>query len=273
LHTPSPLHYTEQPPPVDLAPWVASFWRITGEVEPGRPVAHRILPDGCADIVFDLERARRSAGRSGDLIGPATTALVVTLAGPIDYLGVRFRPGVLGALAGIPAEQLRDCHCSDSDPEFPLAVGAGQLVSVPCIERVPLLIAACRRRIGSLARPDPLVRWAIEAWQGPTPGSYRHVSAVARDLALSERAFERRFVSQVGLTPVQFRRVARFRSVMRRHGAGMRQWAALAALEGFSDQAHLSREFQHLSGLTPGAWARAQESDAGFLQDSGVTTI
>ncbi len=268
-----PIVYEEQAPPADLRSWIASFWRIAGTVEPGRPVQHRILPDGCADIVFDLEVARHTSHPSGDLIGPASGPLLVTLEGRVEYLGVRCRPGVIGSWSGIPAHHLRDAQLAVADQVFPLALDGARLAFVPRDEQMALVIEACRRRTAALARPDPVVRRAILSLQERAPGGYRPVATVARDAALSERAFERRFMGQVGLTPVQFRRVARFRSVLRQHGAGTREWAALAALEGFSDQAHLAREFRYFSGLTPGEWARAQEIDAGFLQDSRVTTF
>lgn len=271
---PPPLCYTEQRPPADLVPWVASFWRIAGAVEHGRAVAHRILPDGCADIVFDLEPARRPpAHRSGDLVGPMSSALVVALEGRIDCVGVRLRPGTVGAFAGLSAVHLRDFQIAGAEQAFPLRVSAAQLASVPGHERLALLIAACRERAAVLAAPDPLVRWAIELWHGRALRARRHVSDVARDVALSERAFERRFVNQVGLTPVHYRRLARFRSALVHHGAGLRDWAELAAAAGFSDQAHLTREFRSFSGLTPTDWACGQGTDAGFVQDCRVTTF
>jgi len=55
------------------------------------------------------------------------------------------------------------------------------------------------------------------------------VSVLTRDVGLSERAFERRFVANVGLTPVSYRRLARLRTVLRLHSQGARGWAAIAA--------------------------------------------
>jgi AraC-like DNA-binding protein len=99
------------------------------------------------------------------------------------------------------------------------------------------------------------------------------ISILVRDLGLSERAFERRFVANVGLTPVRFRRLARLRSVLRLFSDGARDWASMAAATGFSDQSHLVRDFQAFVGLSPTRWAATQAGNAGFLQDGQVTSI
>ena len=96
---------------------------------------------------------------------------------------------------------------------------------------------------------------------------------LTRDIGLSERAFERRFVAQVGLTPVRYRRLARFRAVLRLHASGLEDWSELAASTGFSDQSHLVRDCREFTGLTPTAWADDQAQRAGFLQDGHVTAL
>ena len=135
------------------------------------------------------------------------------------------------------------------------------------------MIGALRRKAGSLNRPDPLVRHALSRWVRAESPDFPSISVLTRDLGLSERAFERRFVANVGLTPVAYRRLARFRSVLRLYGEGSRGWASIAATTGFSDQAHLVRDCRAFTGLTPTEWAVTQMPGAGFLQDGAVTTI
>ena len=258
------LTYVEHLPPPDLAPWVACFWRIVGEAV---DVPHRVLPDGCADLLFDLAGARASGGASTDLIGPMSTAHVVELRGAVDLLGVRLRPGTLAGFAGIRADELLDAV-------VPVSIGmsAAQLAESGGGAR-GLLIGALRRKAGSLNRPDPLVRHALSRWVRAESPDFPSISVLTRDLGLSERAFERRFVANVGLTPVAYRRLARLRSVLRLYARGSRGWAAIAAATGFSDQAHLVRDCRAFTGLTPTEWAASQMPGAGFLQDGAVTTI
>ena len=196
---PSPT-YTEYLPPPDLAPWVACLWRIAGRAV---DVRHRVLPDGCSDLLFDLERARGRGGASTDLVGPMSTALVVPLSGAVDLVGVRLRPGAVTAFAGIPADELLDAAVPTS-----LSVSAEQLADSADGAR-ELLIDALRRKAASVSQPDPLVGHALARWAKAETQDFPSISILTRDLGLSERAFERRFVAKVGLTPVAYRRLAR----------------------------------------------------------------
>jgi AraC-like DNA-binding protein len=265
------LAYSEHRPPPDLTSWIACFWRIRGTVREGTAHPHRVLPDGCADLLFDLESARHAGGSPAELVGPMSQASVYDMRGAIDLLGVRLRPGVVNAFMGIPADRLLDSTA-------PLAeVPASLRLSVPALSEVPeaaiaRLITACRKRVADLRSPDLLIKHALAQWSRAEHGMPA-VSVLARDIGLSERAFERRFAVHVGLTPVRYRRLARLRAVLRLHANGMHDWAALAAATGFSDQPHLVRDCRAFTGLTPSEWATSQEAGAGFLQDGTLTAL
>ena len=83
--------------------------------------------------------------------------------------------------------------------------------------------------------------------QGQLP--IRELSAA---LGLSERQFERRFRKATGLTPKRFGRIRRFRSSVRNVLLDKPQaWTRVAADQGYADQAHMSREFSDMVGLSP----------------------
>jgi AraC-like DNA-binding protein len=264
-----PLSYQEIPPARDLAQWVACFWQIKGEPARGTTYSHRVLPDGCADLIFDLQSARQPA--EGALVGPMSRALVVDLQGPVDLLGVRLRPGAVGRFAGIPAHELLDTSAPLS--VLPRAIRT-ELEDAPTAEaRINGLTRLCRRRIADLSVPDPLVSYAMGRLMPAADRESTAIAVLVRDLGLSERAFQRRFISQVGLTPVCFRRLARVRSVLRAFAGGARDWSAAAANTGFSDQSHLVREWREFVGLSPTQWAATQGYGAGFLQDGQITAL
>jgi AraC-like DNA-binding protein len=267
-----PLSYHEVPPPRDLASWVACFWQIKGEPARDTTCSHRVLPDGCADLIFDFQAVRQAV--EGGFVGPMSHALVVNLQGLVDLLGVRLRPGAVGKFAGIPAHELLDLSAPLTELSQVLQIDVAAFEDDTTMEaRIHRLTQLCRKRIADLATPDPLVRYAMTYLMPSAERESTAIAVLVRDLGLSERAFQRRFMSQVGLTPVCFRRLARVRSVLRAFAGGARDWSAAAANTGFSDQSHLVREWQAFVGLSPTQWAATQGQGAGFLQDGQITAL
>ncbi len=84
------------------------------------------------------------------------------------------------------------------------------------------------------------------------------VDELRRALYVSERTLERRFRSEVGVSPKQAARIARFQAATRKLLASPRVSLGRVAHEcGYYDQAHFNREFRTLAGISPGQW-RAQ---------------
>jgi AraC-like DNA-binding protein len=74
------------------------------------------------------------------------------------------------------------------------------------------------------------------------------VAAAARTLGVSSRSLQRALVRDTGFAPAFWLRLARVRRAAARVDQSL---ADLAADCGFSDQSHMTREFQHWFGLGP----------------------
>jgi AraC-like DNA-binding protein len=84
------------------------------------------------------------------------------------------------------------------------------------------------------------------------------IAQLAQTLGWSERRLLRQFRAATGLTPKQAARLARFERAQR--GLASRaSIAEIAALCGYADQSHMTREFSALAGATP-AQARNDHS-------------
>jgi AraC-like DNA-binding protein len=79
-----------------------------------------------------------------------------------------------------------------------------------------------------------------------------HARATVADVAartyISERELQRRFVHDVGYAPKTLQRVLRLQRFLEVRSVG--DLAGAAALAGYADQSHLSREARRLTGLT-----------------------
>jgi AraC-like DNA-binding protein len=79
------------------------------------------------------------------------------------------------------------------------------------------------------------------------------VAAAGRASGRSHRSFVELFRRAVGLTPKRYCRVRRFQRALALPRGSL---GALALAAGYSDQAHFTREFRALAGLTPGEYRR-----------------
>ncbi|OYN94273.1 AraC family transcriptional regulator [Enemella evansiae] len=97
------------------------------------------------------------------------------------------------------------------------------------------------------------------------PGA--RIEAVAAEVGWSRRQLQNRCRQEFGLPPKQLARVARFDRARGAVRAGL-ALAEAAYRFGFSDQAHLSREWSELCGLSP---RRSLADDFPILQDDPRT--
>lgn len=94
------------------------------------------------------------------------------------------------------------------------------------------------------------------------------VAEVADEVGFSRRHLGTLFRAEIGVTPKEYHRLARFERgrdrLLRQHRAGVGSVAEVAAEVGYADQAHLSREWSTLAGCTPTTWLRTEFP---FVQD------
>jgi AraC-like DNA-binding protein len=113
--------------------------------------------------------------------------------------------------------------------------------------------ALLKHLIGPLV-PDPAMAAAAASLSRGQP-----VGEVADELGLLPRTMRRRFTAQVGLPPKRFARVQRLQRVVHSlDGCFDADWAAVAAIHGYSDQPHLSGEFRELADVTPREYLRSR---------------
>lgn len=234
--------YREFAPSPPLHALLACRWER--ELPPGDPAdSTLILPDGCVDLLWrDGEllvagldrRARWSPVRSGATI-----------------VGVRLRPGVAGAVFGIPASELLDARIPlDELLGARVSEMSERLNGAQGREAEYLLLEGIVASAVTDASPDPLVLAATRRLG--FPGS--RVDELADALGISERQLRRRFHQSVGYGPKTLDRVLRFRRLVsqaRAVSAGEVDLSRLAADLGYADQAHMARDSVRLTGLPP----------------------
>src|SRR5215210_107359 len=234
--------YREFPPSPPLHALIACRW--LREVPSGDPAeSTRVRPDGCVDLLCRAgnmsvagvdSAARRSAVRPGRAIA-----------------GIRLRPGVAGAVFGMPASELLDQQPSLEEVIGPRASEFSErLNGAGGHEAEYLLLEGLVASAIADRAPDPLVLAATRRLG--FPGS--RVDELADALGISERQLRRRFHQAVGYGPKTLDRILRFRRLVSQARAvtgGEADLARLAADLGYADQAHMSRDCVRLTGMPP----------------------
>ena len=212
-------------PPPELAGHVDAFWASEGSG------SARVLPDGCADIIFDLDVARASA------VGTMTRPLFVEFG---NQIGVRFKPGYARLFLDAPLDEFTDALI----PQRDLGILAARVSDAKSVEaRVSIIGDALRRDVA----PDPRVTRSIDLMTDS--GGRRSMQDICDDVGISRQHLARLFAQHVGIKPKTFARVLRFRRALRL--ARTRRWSDLALELGYFDQSHLIADFREFAGENP----------------------
>jgi len=224
--------YTEFAPSPPLHALVACRWRREVPADEVKDAA-LILPDGCVDLIW----------RDGKLMvaGLDRTAWRSPVRAGEEIIGIRLRPGIAGAVFGMPASELLDARIPLEDLFGPRASQlAERLGATRDLETRYLLLEGFVASSIADGAPDPLVLAATRRLG--FPGS--RVDELANALGLSERQLRRRFHDAVGYGPKTLDRVLRFGRLVSQSSAisaGEVDLARVAADLGYADRSEERR--------------------------------
>lgn len=129
------------------------------------------------------------------------------------------------------------------------------------------LIEARRRRESASVRPELAYAWhLLERSRGRM-----QVAALADTVGVTTRHLTTLFGREVGRSPKTVAMLMRFQHATARIAASARRYgrvdlAAVAAATGYSDQAHMTREFVRFAGVPPRRWLADEFRN---IQDGG----
>lgn len=264
-----------QPVPDLLRPYVASL--VVYDVDLGAPGVHRGLPTTSLTFVLPLD-APLDVGWAGDAGSRrASWSSVAGLhAGPAEIhhdghqTGIQLALTVAGARAlyGLPAGALAGALTDLEDAVPALAHLPQRLLELPDGEsRVGLVWSTL---LAALERNDPVPPRAEVGVALARLTRGLRVAEVAAEVGYSRRHLGSLILAEVGLTPKEYQRIARFERsralVAAAPGTGRVPLADVAARAGYADQAHLAREWVRLAGCPPSTWV-AEELP--FVQAGG----
>jgi len=246
------IDYREYPPAAPLRPYVSCLWSMVGSG--ADPQTHRVLPDGCVDILCRSPGIGRAP--TLEVVGTMTRSLEVSMDPAAEIVAVRFLPGGAFPFLGLPLHELTDGTATLGEFWSISELSEGLHREPATRGRVRVLEHALLRRLGAgLRSVDPVIRDVLARLvRRPADASIREWSDRA---GISRQHLTRRVREYTGVGPKELARVLRLQGVLdlvSRGGAESPQargWAFAAVSAGYFDQSHLIAEFRSLAGTTP----------------------
>ncbi len=239
-----------------LSSHVASYWTLTVTRAPARV---RVIPDGCVDLVFDLDRAQAQVGGVVDAPFEAVHDRATRL------LGATLLPGAGAPLLGSSVAELAVAWQELSGVIGPIADTLALELTQPqsTLERIARVETFLLARLGRIdTRVDHAVR-AITIADGRVD-----IDQVGKRSGASARNLSRLFLEYVGIPPKRFARIVRAQAALRRLAESpLPDLGMLASELGFADQAHMTcARSARSQGRPPPHWPKRSKRKADSLK-------
>ncbi|GAA4399980.1 helix-turn-helix domain-containing protein [Fodinibacter luteus] len=250
--------------------WVENRWSLRWHLPPGRWYDSEILPHPTCSLTVELgshPRAGIPAGETVVVTGVCTRRFDVEVRGWGRVLGLRFRPGGLAALTGHPASAWTNRSVAASDvlpAHLTEALSDPDLVGLDAAAWAD--VAEAGLAVLADNRPDPRYDLLLEVVADMLADrTMLTVADVADRHAVTVRTLQRLFTHYVGVGPKWVLGRYRMHDAVSDLDAGFHGTLTdLAVRYGWYDQAHFTRDFTELIGVTPGRYRdRTTAADAG----------
>ncbi|WP_335937100.1 helix-turn-helix domain-containing protein [Streptomyces sp. PTD5-9] len=249
------VRFRRREPAPALRPYLEHYWLIDWDLT--RPYVSHLVPHPSMNLVFQRYAGPPANGAAyAEVSGIGLELFTQRLEGRGRVCGAQFRPGGFRPFA--PKRPVSDW----TGRRLP----AAEVFTPPVAPSAVLDPADENARIAALdayllalgPRPDPQADRAMALVDlVRADRTLRRVGQLARAEGLSSRSLQRLFAAYVGVGPKWV--ILRYRiheALERAESEPGVDWAALAAELGYSDQAHLIRDFTATVGVSPTAFPR-----------------
>lgn len=231
---------------------IDAVWTLAVQHDLSDSLPYLTLPDGCTDLIYRVKRdlAGRIDYASLLVAGPTDRAATFFPCAGEEFVGVRFAPGWGHEALKFSPVELFGAFASAKDLTLRLAHLENTLFGCSSQKEAA---ATLRRTAESWADENTNHIQTLQAVQMlRISGGRMRIDDAVSHLGMSTRNFRREVKALTGLSPKSLNRIFRFRQTLERlrecNKIGLGQ---LALGAGYSDQAHMTREFVRLGGFTP----------------------
>lgn len=242
-------------PKVRLTSIVQGVWSTSVASHCPHNIKRWLHSDACSGLLFNLNstiQLNDVAIPIGIVLQPVSKkAQVINLPPNAAVVGIRFHPGMSFAILGSLYQQAtlikpdqknypkNDLALNMLNQQLKIAQGHYARITVlyRWLENILLTIDGI---------PAPLTTALAALESKKTPGE------LSNYIALSQRQIERQFQKWLDMTPKYYQRISRVKNALKKlKDDPSTALADLSLSEGFTDQAHMTREFNDIARITP----------------------
>ncbi|MFF1836130.1 DUF6597 domain-containing transcriptional factor [Streptomyces sp. NPDC058231] len=248
----SHVHFRRREPAPALRPYLAFYWLIDWDLP--QPYTSYVVPHPSVNLVFQ-HHGSTGEPAFAEVAGVGLGLFSQTLEGRGRVCGVKFRPGGFRPFA--PAHPVSHWSGRRLMADEVLAAPSPVPAVLDPAEEDARVAALDAYLLALAPEPDPQAERATALVERVrTDRTIRRVGELARAEGLSARSLQRLFATHVGVGPKWVILRYRIHEALERAETDPEvDWAALAAGLGYSDQAHLVRDFTATVGAPPAAFA------------------
>jgi len=248
------------PPPV-LAGLLDRFWLVTWDRGDSAPFDQSTLPHPVVNLVFQHgggPAVDGCPGPGGTVYGVQRARMVRRLAGSGRVVAAMFRPAGFRGLLDAPLQTITDRWVPAADVLGPDSARVTEVLAGATADRaVPALADLLERRAADRPLPAAAADLMALTEQIAADPALTRVEQLAAAAGVSVRQLQRAFAEHVGASPKWVIRRYRLLEAAEHARRDPRpDWAGVAGQLGYSDQAHLVRDFTRLVGVPPARYAR-----------------
>ena len=237
--------------------WIESFWALTWNLPQDREYRALTLPSAAVHLTVERGDTRDEVAEQPCVItGVQTRRFEARIRGSGTVVGLKFRPGGLTALCGVPAHRWNDRTLPA--PELlghavcerlaTLEPGTGWAWTEPLLRVVDELAGGRSEEPGHRRVLEVCAQMLVERPMEP-------VDRIAAQHGMSTRTLQRQFRHYVGVGPKWLQLRHRLHDAVEELNSGYAgSITDLAHRLGWYDQAHFTRDFSGLVGETPKAY-------------------
>ncbi len=243
--------YKEFLPCRELQPCIACYWMSKRTTVPNEVVITRIIPDGCMDIVFNINNL--SKGKGGVVIGTMTSPEENLVNDLRHFVGVRFWPGAIFPFIKNSAKDF-------TNKGFSLEYVWGKentILNESVYEAkningiIKILEKTLKKKLLEIFYIDSVIQnmlYNVYKAKGNIS-----IKALAMNLNISQRQLSRKVNEWIGVSPKTFNNIVRFQNIINElNTKSNRNFSEIALNNGYYDQAHFIKKFKAFYGKTPG---------------------